>query len=592
MTQSRSAISPTHPSLSSGPKAPISNFQFSILNAPRLLLFCLVLLLLALVAPPALFAATPYTPVHPDPVLEPWRWTVYPEIADKGPRCLAEDNEGRMWFGVDDGVVCYDGLKWTPYTEADGLLGSPVQTLCVTADSSVYAGTELGISRYRHGTWSRVFPIQGDLPWPTTDLMEASDGTLWAGTAWGALELRGENARLVTSRDMAAALGVLAPEVQVSVVPDEAAPVRSWAGAGDAGIGAMMTTGDVRVVWAVAAGGPAEAAGLRVGDRIRSKGQAWRRGMLSMRAGESVSLTVQRGGRPKPFEIVVSAGRVEGGVRHFELYDVYEGLDKALWFGLRTGEVVRRTADGVQSQGSGRWRFFGEADGYVPGIAPRILQSRDGVVWVVSGDPRSGVYRYDGQRWSDSHLPGLGDNGEARSVLETSDGTVWVGCHWSNLFACRKGVWTRYRRRDAPLPVGRILGLLEASDGAIWVVGNGTGPARVDLGTTKWSTYQGLWLHCQTRDGSLWFRSRDSVIRRQGDGTGDSESLGATVWTRYGPDDGLMERPFRLLGTRAGTVWAGCGSWGGSPSGRWIGPPWASPRGRRSARWRPATSRP
>ena len=46
---------------------------------------------------------------------------------------MAEDRDGNLWFGVDDGVVRYDGLEWVDYTEEDGIYGSPVVTLCATA---------------------------------------------------------------------------------------------------------------------------------------------------------------------------------------------------------------------------------------------------------------------------------------------------------------------------------------------------------------------------------------------------------------------------------------------------------------------------
>ena len=134
-------------------------------------------------------ASQPYTPSSPDPVLESWRWRSFPELKGLGLRCMAEDKDGNMWFGVDEGVQRYDGVNWTAYTPEDGLLGAPVIVLCATRDGSVYAGTEMGISRFSEGTWNRAFPPEGDLPWDIHDLMEAVDGSLWAGTAWGALRL-------------------------------------------------------------------------------------------------------------------------------------------------------------------------------------------------------------------------------------------------------------------------------------------------------------------------------------------------------------------------------------------------------------------
>ena len=106
-------------------------------------------------------AVRPYTPVHHDPVLQPWRWRSFPELEGLGLQCVAEDRDRNMWFGVAEGVRMYDGVKWAAYTPENGLLGAPGQALCATRDGSVYVGTALGISRFRDGQWDRVFPDEG-----------------------------------------------------------------------------------------------------------------------------------------------------------------------------------------------------------------------------------------------------------------------------------------------------------------------------------------------------------------------------------------------------------------------------------------------
>ncbi|GEM_PF-6106177 len=48
-----------------------------------------MLALFLLTVSPA-FAVRPYTPVHPDPVLESWRWRAFPELNGLGLRYMAE----------------------------------------------------------------------------------------------------------------------------------------------------------------------------------------------------------------------------------------------------------------------------------------------------------------------------------------------------------------------------------------------------------------------------------------------------------------------------------------------------------------------
>jgi len=121
--------------------------------------------------------------MRPDPVLESWRWRSFPELKGLGLRCMAEDRDGRMWFGTDDGVRCYDGMGWTAYTPENGLLGAPVNELYAGEDGSVYAGSDWGIDRFDEGIWTRVFPVEEDLPWPIDRILEGADGSIWAATA-------------------------------------------------------------------------------------------------------------------------------------------------------------------------------------------------------------------------------------------------------------------------------------------------------------------------------------------------------------------------------------------------------------------------
>jgi len=501
------------------------------------------------------WAIRPYTPVYPDPVLESWRWRSFPELNGLGLRRMAEAKDKAMWFGVDDGVRRYDGVKWTAYMEKDGLYGAPVTALCATRDGSVYAGTLKGISRFREGKWSRVFPPEGDMPWPISKLMEARDGSVWAGTGWGALRFAQEGPMLYTTEQMGAALRTLAPYVRLSIVPEEAAPARLWG----EGIGAMATSSLIfgggsapMVIWRLASGGPGEVAGLKVGDRIVAvDGQPdVSPGRLNGPASTSVRLTIQREGRPEPFEVTVTRRRVEGTYRSFLVYDVYEDRDGAIWFGSVGGEVVRYTPltqdSGLGTQDS-QWRLYTEKDGLDIGFGPRIVQTRDGIIWTVSGNAYHGVNRFDGRRWTHFRLSDLGGNDINTSILETADGTLWVGGHLGCLHAYRDGRWMVYRPTpDVPIPQVRIIGLVEASDGALWMGGLGQEALRLDFGTARWRTYEGLSFQCETPDGAQWFVSRDSsVVRYDGQG-----------WMRYGVEDGLVDAPYRLIVTRKGDLWA------------------------------------
>jgi sugar lactone lactonase YvrE len=133
-----------------------------------------------------------------------------------------------MWFGVDDGVRHYDGLNWTLFTPEDGLLGTPVNVLCTASNGDVYAGSDEGISVFRGEKWERLFPRRGNYAWPVDGILETSTGELWAATGWGALHMVKGEVTLHTSLQMAEAIQVLYPDVEVVIVPEEAVPVHKW----------------------------------------------------------------------------------------------------------------------------------------------------------------------------------------------------------------------------------------------------------------------------------------------------------------------------------------------------------------------------
>jgi hypothetical protein len=136
-----------------------------------------------------------------------------------------------------------------------------------------------------------------------------------------------------------------------------------------------------------------------------------------------------------------------------------------------------------------------------------------------------------------------------------------LGGHYDYLHAFRNGRWTVYRDSDAPLPSTGILGLLEASDGALWIAGDRQEAVRLDYKTSRWTTYEGLAFQCETPDGAQWFVSWDGgVVRHDSPDRSPrhnaGESAGAGTWRRYGVEDGLMEDAGGLLTTREGELWA------------------------------------
>ena len=504
-------------------------------------------------------ATRPYRPTHPDPVLESWRWRSFPELKGLGLRCMTEDSRGSIWFGVDDGVRVYNGSEWAVHSEEAGLSGGTVSALCTTGDGAVYAGTPLGVFRHDNGRWVRVFPEANNFPWPVHDLLEASDGSLWAATEWGALHLSDARTVLYTTKTVGEALSTLVPGLKVSHVPVRIASERLWAG----GVGAG-TLGDL--IWTVAPRDPAETAGLQPGDRIRSVGgrlwTSWRQ--LIGPPGTSVDLTIDRPGTPDPLDFTLSRTQMAGGYLEFPVYDVYEDRDGVFWFGLMDGEVIRVDPEPALRGESQAWQRYTEEDGLAIGHSPRIVQTRDGTIWTVSGHGLRGVNRLAGQAWETVELRTLGGDDHNYSVLETEDGILWVGGNKGYLHSFHEGEWRVYHPPQVPLAEAYVSGLMRAGDGALWIAGQGQEAVRLDYVTSRWESYKGILYQCEDLDGATWFLSDDDgVVRRS-----------AAGWDRFDEGDGLIDTPVSLAVTREGDIWTAGSHNGVAATARFDGTTW------------------
>lgn len=502
------------------------------------------------------WAVEPYQPVHPDPILEPWRWRSFPELKGLGLACMAEDHDGNMWFGVNDGVRMYDGVNWTAYTESHGLPGTAVHTLCVTRDGRIYAGTNEGISQFQDGEWRSVFPTKENLEWRIWDLLEASDGSLWAATGVGALHLKKSDTTLYTSKALAPIFQALVPGVSISALPDGMPHIRAWPR--NEGLGVMIANEgqegrvgvrgliglrgliDSGVICYVLPGGPANIAGLQMGDRITSVNGDPEKSLMRLPVDIPVTLTIQRPGRADLFDVAITpVEAIEGAYPSCQINAVYEDRAGDMWFGI--GYWSSREEGGVLRYNiqKSEWQMYAKAQGLDIDFNPQIIQTQDGNIWVGDGTYQGGISRYDGKSWTV-----VTDHFETSSFLETRDGTLWFAGQSISIF--KDGDLSGYSHRDIPAPPVRIAKLLESSDGAVWFAGKGHEAVRLDYDTSQWKTYDDLKFQCETPNRVQWFVSSDSSI----------VSFDGNTWQRYGIQDGLMDYPVALIATQKGDLWA------------------------------------
>jgi ligand-binding sensor domain-containing protein/signal transduction histidine kinase len=546
-----------------------------------LVLWLLVLVMLPLGS--VVEGAESFVPVHADPLTQPWRWSRIEELRNLRVRCMAEGENGVIWLATEETVGFYDGLAWRP-VGAPGRRGVAfVNAMVVGRDGAVYTGTDWGIYRIRGEAVDRVFPKDPSLPWPVDDLVQDAEGNLWAGTVWGLLRLKDGEPGLYTSRQMAEALRTIAPEVPVSLVPDALVPTHPWdsrlvdvgAPTDGSGVGLRVAEGGwlgvlrgqaPGIVWAVAEGGPAQRAGLVVGDLVHGIAGHGQISQTELRGqnGTLVELEVSSGRDASVRRVVLEREETAGAIREFPVFDVCPAADGRIWVGLWDVNVL--VLDPDPDPGAPQWQGLARPPGAGRGYGPKLAQGVHGRMWVVSNGG-VGIWQLDGGRWRRPGAPGPASGGVRTAVVSDNGGNIWVGgvaisrfdgTRWSVHYPTRMG-------RDMP---HHRLRLLSTTDGFLWMAGLDQGAVRLDLSPRRWQALENLSYETQTPDGTRWFLADGAVIAQR---TTDR-------WIRYGPGDGLMDHVVALLLSTNGVVWAAGSHGGTAATARFDGARWEMER--------------
>lgn len=78
------------------------------------------------------------------------QWTNYTTkdgLASNMVFSIAEDKQGVLWFGTDQGLTRYDGTTWRTFTRRDGLINDGVYAVKVAPNGDIWVGTRGGVAR-------------------------------------------------------------------------------------------------------------------------------------------------------------------------------------------------------------------------------------------------------------------------------------------------------------------------------------------------------------------------------------------------------------------------------------------------------------
>ena len=428
------------------------------------------------------YSQRPYQPIKVDPLSELWRWKQFPELAGKGYRCVTESDDGTMWFGVDKGVVNYNGDTSVYFNKDNGFKDLSVNSIHYSQiDNKIYAGTDSGIFMYANSEWKRIFPC--DNVYPSVKILKIKclrvlkDGSVIAsvGTSnyTGIIFIRDQVQTFISTKKVIKRIRGKLKNTAVSHVPE------------------FITPDD-----------------------------------------------------------------------KFEVEELFIDNKNRIWFSTRYlnkptflfyGKILYNNPDSLVIT-----KIFNEKEGFKHGKYTILYQTKNNDIWMVNGEYDMGISIYNEKGWKYFKLSEFaGDDDLHTSIMETDDGSIWVG-GMGNLYLYKNNIWRTYHKPSAPIPFSRI-NLFKDKKGYVWIMGKQNEITQIDYSNNTWQTYPHLNYQCQTIDGKKWFLSVDGRI------VVDDHNN----WYSFGPENGLPDAPVRIFLTSENILWV-TGSNKGIASTAWF----------------------
>ena len=127
-------------------------------------------------------AIGPYRPQLGNPVLEPWRWTEFPEYDTIRVSCLAKGADKGLWMGIGNRAIYYDGYKSIQFIPDS----TAIHSLVFEKDNNLLATTLNGIYRFKEGKFSKILDFSFN---SQRNFITDQNGDNWIGCESGLLKI-------------------------------------------------------------------------------------------------------------------------------------------------------------------------------------------------------------------------------------------------------------------------------------------------------------------------------------------------------------------------------------------------------------------
>lgn len=442
-------------------------------------------------------------------------WQVEHGLPQNSIRAVAQGSDGYLWLGTSDGLVRFDGVRFTVFDRHNtpALEENTVQVLYTASNGVLWIGTRAGgVVAMRDGVFTREIGIGRLSSHRVLAISRDRAGAMWMGTSGnGLIRLKDGSATTFTTRDG------LSNDRVTAVAEDRTGDL--WIGHADGGVtkrhAERFVPFDDPLV-----------RGRSVLTLLAARdGTVW--------IGTNAGLLRFSDGRLQRFAPAL--------LQATPVLALFEDRDGTIWVGSR--------GDGLGAIRHGRFDRYRVADGLSNDVVTALALDREGSLWV--GTDGGGLNRLRDTSVSNVGVQEGLPRDVALAVYQDHAGTLWVGTSGGGLARIEHGTATTLRT-DPALARAVVNAIEEEPAGGLWV-GTGTaGLFRLE-GTRvaeRWTTANGLpqntvYTVLSRAPGDVWAGTRSGIMRTN---AGPSAT----------PRTFLSDQSVRVL-TRArdGGVWIG-----------------------------------
>ncbi|MBB6147261.1 diguanylate cyclase (GGDEF)-like protein [Silvibacterium bohemicum] len=463
---------------------------------------------------------------------------------------IAQTKDGYMWFGTEEGIARFDGLRVTVLNTLKNkkLVDNYINVLTAASDGSLWIGTRSGVGRYKDGVF-RTYFTPGS---PILAIHEDRSRRIWVGSAEGLYCLKNEHIRRYTTADNLPSAEIRAiaedrrgtlwfgtPKGLVSLVGDRFTTYTTKDGLSGDAIQKLTPSRDGSLWVATLAGLVHWSGGVL--QKLRPSEfppQARIASMLEDHDGV-LWLAFEHNGIASLWQGKLKFYTMAEGLPSDEVGYLFEDRAQHLWVGMSEGGAVE-LRDGLFSS-------FGRREGLSSNMIWSVLQARDGSVWVGTNGKGLNHIDKDGKVRIYTVADGLTAD-TIFGLCEAPDGSLWIGLEHGQLVHFDRGRFTTFR--DPAAKDSRLAAILQDPSGDLWLgFHEENGLVRFHNGHFQHYAAPGLVnTLAMAPDGAIWVGSDHAGVSRMKNG----------AITTYTTAQGLLSDFAQAVYVdREGVVWAG-----------------------------------